>query len=50
MNFVIFPLFFVSGSLYPVRELPALLYWAATYFALALDLAVLAVATLARAE
>jgi ABC-2 type transport system permease protein len=30
MNFVIFPVFFVSGSLYPVRELPALLYWAAT--------------------
>ena len=30
MNFVIFPLFFVSGSLYPVRELPALLRWAAT--------------------
>jgi ABC-2 type transport system permease protein len=29
MNFVIFPLFFVSGSLYPVRELPALLHWAA---------------------
>jgi ABC-2 type transport system permease protein len=69
MNFVIFPLFFVSGSLYPVRELPALLYWAATLnpytygvdflkhamragsadFALALDLAVLAAATVAAA-
>jgi ABC-2 type transport system permease protein len=30
MNFVIFPVFFLSGSLYPVRELPHLLYWAAT--------------------
>ena len=29
MNFVIFPVFFLSGSLYPVRELPGLLYWAA---------------------
>jgi len=29
MNFVIFPLFFLSGSLYPVRELPGILYWAA---------------------
>lgn len=29
MNFVIFPVFFVSGSLYPVRELPVVLYWAA---------------------
>jgi ABC-2 type transport system permease protein len=30
MNFVIFPVFFLSGSLYPVRDLPDLLYWAAT--------------------
>src|SRR4030095_13424973 len=30
MNFVIFPVFFLSGSLYPVRELPPVLYWAAT--------------------
>jgi ABC-2 type transport system permease protein len=29
MNFVIFPVFFLSGSLYPLRELPELLYWAA---------------------
>jgi ABC-2 type transport system permease protein len=29
MNFVIFPVFFLSGSLYPVRELPGILYWAA---------------------
>ena len=29
MNFVIFPLFFLSGSLYPLRELPGVLYWAA---------------------
>lgn len=29
MNFVIFPVFFLSGSLYPVRELPVLLYWVA---------------------
>jgi ABC-2 type transport system permease protein len=29
MNFVIFPLFFLSGSLYPVRELPGILFWAA---------------------
>jgi ABC-2 type transport system permease protein len=29
MNFVIFPVFFLSGSLYPVRELPGVLYWAA---------------------
>jgi ABC-2 type transport system permease protein len=29
MNFVIFPVFFLSGSLYPVRELPGMLYWAA---------------------
>jgi len=29
MNFVIFPVFFLSGSLYPVRELPPVLYWAA---------------------
>jgi len=71
MNFVIFPVFFLSGSLYPVRELPPLLYWAATLnpytygvdllkhallrggagadFSVALDLAVLAAATLASA-
>ena len=30
MNFVIFPVFFLSGSLYPVRELPPVLFWAAT--------------------
>jgi ABC-2 type transport system permease protein len=30
MNFVIFPVFFLSGSLYPVRDLPAPLQWAAT--------------------
>jgi ABC-2 type transport system permease protein len=30
MNFVIFPVFFLSGSLYPVRELRPVLYWAAT--------------------
>ena len=66
MNFVIFPVFFLSGSLYPVRELPTLLYWAATLnpytygvdflkhamqagadYPLALDLAVLAAATVA---
>ena len=69
MNFVIFPVFFLSGSLYPVRELPPLLYWAATLnpytygvdllkhallaggsaadFSVAVDLAVLAAATLA---
>lgn len=29
MNFVIFPVFFLSGSLYPVRDLPQLLQWAA---------------------
>ncbi len=29
MNFVIFPVFFLSGSLYPVRELPDLLRWIA---------------------
>jgi ABC-2 type transport system permease protein len=29
MNFVIFPVFFLSGSLYPVRRLPEVLYWAA---------------------
>lgn len=29
MNFVIFPVFFLSGSLYPLRELPGALYWAA---------------------
>lgn len=68
MNFVIFPLFFLSGSLYPVRDLPLALYWIAAVnpysygvdllkhallphaamsadFAVALDLAVLALAT-----
>lgn len=30
MNFVIFPVFFLSGSLYPVRDLPQVLRWAAT--------------------
>ncbi|MGH8678004.1 MAG: ABC transporter permease, partial [Burkholderiales bacterium] len=30
MNFVIFPVFFLSGSLYPVRDLPQVLKWAAT--------------------
>ena len=71
MNFVIFPVFFLSGSLYPVRELPPALYWAATLnpytygvdllkhallagrpgadFSVALDLAVLAAATVASA-
>jgi ABC-2 type transport system permease protein len=70
MNFVIFPVFFLSGSLYPVRELPPALYWAATLnpytygvdllkhallagpgadFSVALDLAVLAAATIASA-
>jgi len=29
MNFVIFPLFFLSGSLYPVRDLPSELQWVA---------------------
>ena len=29
MNFVIFPVFFLSGSLYPVANLPPVLYWAA---------------------
>lgn len=29
MNFVIFPVFFLSGSLYPVRDLPAVLHWIA---------------------
>jgi ABC-2 type transport system permease protein len=29
MNFVIFPVFFLSGSLYPVRDLPELLQWVA---------------------
>jgi ABC-2 type transport system permease protein len=29
MNFVIFPVFFLSGSLYPVRDLPDLLHWVA---------------------
>jgi ABC-2 type transport system permease protein len=66
MNFVIFPVFFLSGSLYPVHDLPAALKWVAianpyTYgvdllkhatvaraadFALGLDIAVLAAATL----
>lgn len=30
MNFVIFPVFFLSGSLYPVHELPQALRWIAT--------------------
>ena len=30
MNFVIFPVFFLSGSLYPVQTLPPSLKWAAT--------------------
>ena len=30
MNFVIFPVFFLSGSLYPVRDLPPVLGWIAT--------------------
>ena len=30
MNFVIFPVFFLSGSLYPVRDLPPVLNWIAT--------------------
>lgn len=30
MNFVIFPVFFLSGSLYPVQNLPELLRWIAT--------------------
>lgn len=30
MNFVIFPVFFLSGSLYPVSELPPVLRWVAT--------------------
>jgi ABC-2 type transport system permease protein len=29
MNFVIFPVFFLSGSLYPVHDLPGLLQWVA---------------------
>jgi ABC-2 type transport system permease protein len=29
MNFVIFPVFFLSGSLYPVHDLPELLQWVA---------------------
>jgi len=71
MNFVIFPVFFLSGSLYPVRELPPVLYWVATLnpytygvdllkhalpagragadFSVALDVAVLAGATIASA-
>lgn len=30
MNFVIFPVFFLSGSLYPVHDLPEALRWVAT--------------------
>ena len=30
MNFVIFPVFFLSGSLYPVQNLPEMLRWVAT--------------------
>jgi ABC-2 type transport system permease protein len=30
MNFVIFPVFFLSGSLYPVQNLPDVLRWIAT--------------------
>jgi ABC-2 type transport system permease protein len=30
MNFVIFPVFFLSGSLYPVQNLPTVLRWVAT--------------------
>lgn len=30
MNFVIFPVFFLSGSLYPVQNLPEVLRWVAT--------------------
>lgn len=30
MNFVIFPVFFLSGSLYPVQNLPDVLRWVAT--------------------
>ena len=30
MNFVIFPVFFLSGSLYPVKDLPEVLRWIAT--------------------
>jgi ABC-2 type transport system permease protein len=30
MNFVIFPVFFLSGSLYPVHDLPPVLRWFAT--------------------
>ncbi len=30
MNFVIFPIFFLSGSLYPVQNLPEALRWIAT--------------------
>ena len=30
MNFVIFPVFFLSGSLYPVQDLPEVLKWIAT--------------------
>lgn len=28
MNFVVFPMFFLSGGLYPVRQLPEVLQWA----------------------
>jgi ABC-2 type transport system permease protein len=31
MNFVIFPVFFLSGSLYPVQQLPLPLHWIATF-------------------
>jgi ABC-2 type transport system permease protein len=30
MNFVIFPLFFLSGALYPIAPMPALARWAAS--------------------
>ena len=30
MNFVIFPVFFLSGALYPVQNLPTVLHWVAT--------------------
>jgi ABC-2 type transport system permease protein len=29
MNFVIFPVFFLSGALYPVQNLPTVLHWVA---------------------
>ena len=31
MNFVIFPVFFLSGSLYPVQNLPEVLRWVSTF-------------------